>query len=192
MLDDSSQIFYDVDYGTRLLGNSTPWTALALHTVPDPAIVFPPEQCDMLPFMNLVTGFLVSIESRDRGVFVAKKIGRVNVKPLKEGLMNWAALRSLKGDPLPAEMSAGLLRRVWNRRPNAPPRAIPYVTPGHILDNMPRPWHRDGAVLNYELDQIFAGGVALGTHQHWRVYDVEFSQIEKSRERAGDRVLPND
>jgi hypothetical protein len=65
MLDDSSQVFYDVDYQALQLGNTTPWSTLALHTVPDPAIVFPPEQCDMLQIMNFATGFLVSIESRD-------------------------------------------------------------------------------------------------------------------------------
>jgi hypothetical protein len=189
MLDDSTQKFYDVDYQTELLGNTTPWTALALHQVRDPAIVFPPEQCDMLEIMKFATGFLVSIECRDREMFVAKKIGSVNVKLMEEKLMNWAALRSLKGDELPAEMRVGLLRRVWNKRPNAASQSIPYVTPRLTLDDMPKHWHRDGAALNYELDQIFAGGAPLGEQQHWKVHDVAFGQIEKSKKRAGNRVL---
>jgi hypothetical protein len=189
MLDDSTETFYDVDYQTELLGNTTPWTALALHKVRDPAIVFPPEQCDMLQTMAFATGFLVSIERRDREIFVAKKIGRVNVKPLEEKHMNWAALESSKGGELPMEMRAGLLRRIWNRRPSATSQPIAYVTPRAILEGMPRQWYQDGAALNYELDQVFAGGAPIGEQQHWVVHDVEFDQIEKSMKRAGYRVL---
>lgn len=46
MLNDSTQIFYDVDYETSLPGNKTAWLDLAQETLKDPAIVFPPEQGD--------------------------------------------------------------------------------------------------------------------------------------------------
>jgi hypothetical protein len=30
--------------------------------------------------------------------------------------MNWSALKATRGDILPAEMEAGLLKKLWNRR----------------------------------------------------------------------------
>ena len=184
MLDDLNDVFYDIDYETPLLGNKTPWTELALHTVPDPAIVFPPEQQDMLHKMQFATGFLVSIESRSSTLITARKIGRVNVKQLPEKLMNWSALRALKGKELPAEMRAGLLRRIWNRRSGAADHSIPFVTPSRILNDMPRPWHRDAVALNYELDERFAGGKALGPPSRWKVSGLDAEQIQKSKTRA--------
>lgn len=170
MLDYTNDVFYDVDYETANLRNSTSYAALALHTVQDPAIVFPPNQWNMLQTMKFATGFLVSIISRDGQTFSAKNLGSVNVKPLRQELMNWAALRSKKGPELPAEMKAGLLRHVWNRRSNAATQSIPYVHQRHVLDNMSNPWHRDGVALNYELDQQFAGGRLFGAEQQWKLY----------------------
>ena len=184
MLDDLNGVFYDVDYETPLLGNKTPWMELALHTVTDPAIVFPPEQQDMLHKKQFATGFLVSIGSRSPTLITARMLGRVNVKKLPQELMNWSALRALKGKELPAEMCAGLLRRIWNRRAGAAAQSFPFVTPSRILNGMPRPWHRDGVALNYELDERFAGGKALGPPSCWKVSGLDAEQIQKSRTRA--------
>jgi hypothetical protein len=38
--------------------------------------------------MNFATGCLVSIERRDRKMLVARKIWRLNVKPLEQRLVN--------------------------------------------------------------------------------------------------------
>ena len=98
------------------------------------------------------------------------------------------ALRALKGKELPAEMRAGLLRRIWNRRSNAADQSIPFVTPSRILNGMPRPWHRDGVALNYELDERFAGGKTLGPPSRWKVSGLDAEQIEKSNTRAAGFV----
>ncbi len=189
MFDDSNQIFYDVNYDTELLGNRIPWPSLKPENLRDPAIVFPPKQSDALKIMNFATGFLVSILHREGDKFVAQKLGLVEVKALKEELMNWSALTALKGEELPNEMKAGLMRRLWDRRPGSQHRSIPYVTPGSVLDQMPRRWHTDGAALNYELYLIFAAGAPLASTQHWEVHDIE-DQITKSETRAKDQDLP--
>lgn len=169
MLDDIHQVFYDVAYQPPHSGNTTPWPALAAHTIPDPAITFHPHQWTRLQATRSAMGFLVSINHRDGDVFHGTIAGTVSVQTLPQNLMNWAALRSLKGPELPAEMRAGLLRRVWNRRPGSRTDAVSYVTSGAVLEQMPRPWHRDGAALNWELDERFAGGVLLGEQQQWRL-----------------------
>jgi hypothetical protein len=184
MLDDLNDVFYDVDYETALLGNQTSWTDLAIHKIRDAAIVFPPEQQDMLQMQRFATGLLVSIESRTSEMIIAKKVGRVNVKPLPQEFMNWSALTGLKGKELPAEMRAGLLRRVWNRRPVTGSQSSSFVTPSRILNAMPRPWHRDGVALSYELDDRFVGGKAVGPPSVWRVSGLDAEQIAKSRHRA--------
>ena len=176
ILDDANDTFYNLDYDAAnnptKLGNKLSWNELALHTVPDPAIVLPENQWKWLhdEERQFSKGFLVSVESRQGGIFIGKKIGSVFVSKLKQEHMNWAALRSLKGEELPAEMRAGLLRRVWNRRSDANTSSIPYVTPAHVLDNMPRPWHRDGEWLNWELDHQFAGSKVIQPEQRWRLY----------------------
>jgi len=189
MFDNSKQIFYDIDYETAQLGNNTPWSRLAPETLRDPAIVFPPEHCDMLEIMKFATGFLVSILRREGDKFIAKKLGRVNVKPVEPKYMNWSALTTWKGEELANEMKAGLLKRMWDRRAGFTSRVVPYVTSGNVLDEMPRKWHEDGAALNYELDRIFAAGAPLLSSQHWEVHDVEVDQIEKSKTRAAHQVL---
>jgi hypothetical protein len=172
VLDDLNDVFYDVDYESSDLKNTTPWTELALHTVADPAIVFPPNQYQMSENNKTlrITGFLVSIQSRDSGLFTATKIGTVHVQQLQKKYMNWGALESLKGAELPSEMRAGLLRHVFNRRPRGSARMISYVTPRHVLDNMPRQWHRNAAALNWELDERFAGGARIGKERKWRLH----------------------
>src|SRR5882757_9040178 len=82
MLDHLENIFYDIDYQTPQPGNNASWTELGLHTVPDPAIVWPPNQAGKLQTAGFATGFLVSIESRSEGIFSAQKIGTVNVRPI--------------------------------------------------------------------------------------------------------------
>jgi hypothetical protein len=166
MLDDVNQIFYDVRYRGA---DSTSWTAIKAHQIPDPAIVFPPNQWTHMLASSHGTGFLVSIESREREVFYARMLGTVNVAPVDEKRMNWGALRGEKGPELPAEMKSGLLRHVWDRRSRPSFHAIAYETSAAVLNRMPRPWHRDGAALNYELDHVFAGCLALGAQTSWCV-----------------------
>ncbi|OQV06553.1 hypothetical protein CLAIMM_11103 [Cladophialophora immunda] len=139
----------------------------------------------MLHLERCATGLLVSIQARHApDLIAAVTLGRVHVKPLPREFMNWSALRGLKGPQLPAEMRAGLLRRVWDRRGRADPQPVPLVTPGRILNDMPRPWHRDGAVLNDELDRRFVGARPLGPPSRWKVSGLDAEQIQKSRERA--------
>lgn len=185
MLDDLDNVFYDVDYESSELQNSTDWTELALHNVVDPAIVFPPnqwqifEECwtwrqvggELEDRPLIATGFLVSIQSRDSGIFNATKLGTVHVLQWRQQHMNWGVLESLKGTELPSEMRAGLLRHIFNRRPGANTQmVISYVTPRRVLDENSRPWHEDGASLNWELDHRFAGGARIGREQKWRLY----------------------
>jgi hypothetical protein len=171
MLDDKNDTFYDVDYESLDLKNSTPWVELALYTVQDAAIVFPPGQWDIHEANKSVrvTGFLVSILNRTGGLFTAKKIGTVHVQPFPQKFMNWDALESLKGSELPSEMKAGLLRHVFNRRPGSGFRVIEHVTSRSILESMSRPWHRNGDALNWELDHRFAGGSCIEREQKWKL-----------------------
>jgi hypothetical protein len=171
MLDDENGVFYDVDYGSEPLRNSTPWSELALYNVVDPAVVFPPAQWQKLHDLDwLPTGFLVAIQSRDGNVFRAVKIGAVHVKRLPRDLMNWGALESLTGPELTAEVRAGLLRRVFDRRPGSNAGPVSYVNPKKVLDGMPRPWHRDGNWLNWELSHRFVGGKEIDEGQRWELY----------------------
>ena len=64
MLDDAHESFYDIDYETAYLGNKCPWATLALYTVPDPAIVFPPCRYNIFQKAKAAIEFLLSIESR--------------------------------------------------------------------------------------------------------------------------------
>lgn len=120
---------------------------------------------------------------------MAKKLGRVDVKPMGEGYMNWPLLRSMKGDGLADEMRDGLMRRLWDRRAVSTSRSTPYDTEGSVLDDMSKRWHLDGVALNYELGSIFAAGAPLVSSQHWGVHGVEVEQIEKSKVRAKDQVI---
>jgi hypothetical protein len=171
MLDDINDTFYQVLYEGLRLKNTTPWTDLALHTTPDPAIVFPPNQQEIFDAKLSITatGFLVSIISRANGEFVAKWLGTVHVDRLPEQSMNWGALESLKGDELPAEMRNGLLRFVFNRRPGASGGSHSYVTPRGVLDGLERPWYKDGASLAWELDDRFVGGKRIEREQRWKL-----------------------
>jgi hypothetical protein len=194
MLDGSTNTFYDVDCEAPSLGNRTPWNLLAPETLRDPAIAFPPEQCNMLKphaagGMNFATGFLVSIMRREGERFIAEKVCQANVRPIEARYMNWDALKQMKGDVLPNEMRAGLMQHLWNRRPEASSRPISYVTSSGILDEMPRKWHQDGAALNDELDNMFAAGKAIPGSQRWSVGNVEVEQIQKSKDQAPNMVI---
>lgn len=171
MVDDQNDRFYDIDYETLLLGNTTAWEQVALHRIKDPAIVFPPKQEELLRQNQsiLAIGFLVSIEERNAAGWRARKLGQVGVRAFPQGLMSWSALESQKGPVLPAEMRAGLLRKVFRRDGAA--GAMTYVTSLQVLNAMPRPWHRDGAWLNYELDSIFVGGQRVGSDQNWELFE---------------------
>jgi len=175
MLEDLKDTFYEVDYQAADLQNMTLWSELALHTVLDPAIVFPSLQWQK--FENLadesvekVTGFLVAIQSREGDAWTAVKLGTVHIRKYPEEVVNWRVLESVKGPELGAEMQAGLLRHVYNRRPSSVQRSIPYVTPRRILDKMERSWHKDGAALNWNLDGRFVGGARIARDQRWRLY----------------------
>lgn len=167
MLDYSTETFYSVNYRAAAQGDETPWSDLGLETITDPAILFQPEQSERLENGKFATGFLVSILDRQADKFVARKLGLVNVGPLPEYAMNWAALQSKKGEELKNEMRAGLMKYLWNRRQPAEQALFPYQTPGSVLNSMPRQWHIDGAALNHELDYIFAAGEALPLTQCW-------------------------
>lgn len=171
MVDDSKAAFYHVDYEMPELGNRIPWEKRDLHKELDPAIVFDHFQYYAFMKRNFATGYLVSIEVQENDVYVAKWLGAVNVRLMKQEEMNWAMLRAWKGEELPNEMQNGLLRYLWDKRSQPESGNIPYVTPASILDAMPRPWHTNGEYLNYELDQIFAGGWPIKSDQLWRIHE---------------------
>lgn len=169
MLDDLNDIFFEVKYDDPKLGNTKNWTELSLHEVDDPAIVFKSNQDPFLQQRSYdrVEAYLVSIIKRDSHAFRATILGTVYVRPFAEKFMNWGALESLKGSELPAEMRAGLLRHVFNRRISNDSQHYSYVTPRKILDNMPRKWHEDGGALNWELDDRFVGAKRIAENQNW-------------------------
>jgi len=171
MLDDQDDILYDVDYESKELKNTTPWVDLELHKKVDPAIVFPSVEWQKheADKQKKVTGFLVSIQSREGGWNTAIHLGTVHVVQYQPEFMNWAALESLKGSELPAEMKDGLLRKVFNRRPGSGTQALSYVNSLSVLDGLPRPWHRDGQALNYELDERFVGCKMIAKDQKWKL-----------------------
>lgn len=175
MLDDQNDAFYEVDYQSVDLRNSTDWTALKLHTVPDPAVVFPTLQWQKFEndINKKITGFVVDIKSRGEDSWTAEKIGAVHVRRFPQEYMNWSALASLKGSELPEEMKAGLLRKVFNQREGSMVQTISYATPRRILDTMKRPWHQDGAALNWELDEKFVGANRIEKDQKWKLYAAE-------------------
>lgn len=175
MLEDLEDAFYEVDYESADLRNTTPWSELGLYTVLDPAIAFPSLQWQK--FENLadesvekVTGFLVAIQSREGDAWTAVKLGAVHIRKYPEEVVNWRALESTKGPELGAEMKAGLLRHIYNRRSGSVQRSIPYVTSRRILDEMEKPWHEDGAALNWHLDGRFVGAARVARDQRWRLY----------------------
>ena len=173
MLDDLNNVFYDVDYETSTLKNTTSWSDLALHTVPAPAIAFRLDQLDLMmqnPTKAMMKGFLVAITTWDSGTITAKKIGSVFVKRLDPKFMNWSVLKDWRGSELPAEMKAGLLRRVFDKRPEAHAQMMSYVTPSSTLARMSVPWHRDGHALNHMLQERFAGGQTIARDQTWKLY----------------------
>jgi hypothetical protein len=145
LFDENSQRFYDVGYGTECLGNTTRWEVIAPEKLRDPALVFRPLHLSMSdsPAAGHM-GFLVSITRRENGVNYGEKLGRVWVKPSPEEFMNWSGLNARKGAILPAELEAGLLKKLWDCRTPPSSRQISYVTPSNILDEMPRQWHVDG------------------------------------------------
>jgi hypothetical protein len=175
MLDDQHDIFYEVDYQSADLRNTTEWTTVELHSVQDPAIVFPPLQWEKLgnDMNEKITGFVVDVKSRDDECWIAEKLGAVHVRRFPQEYMNWSALASLKGSELPEEMKAGLLRNVFNRRVNPEEYTISYVTLRRVLDNMKRPWHQDGAALNWELNERFVGAKRIESGQKWKLYASE-------------------
>lgn len=172
MLEEETGVFYDVDYTTLRAGSDPTWEDIAPEHFEDPAVAFPPTQSRRLREETIATGFLVSITKREGDEIWARSFGEVMVKPLPPNLMSWDKLIEMKGPVLPAEMKAGLMGRLWNRRPGASQTNTPsFVTSRTILDNMPRNWHVDGAALNYELDYIFAASKLLPASQKWCLHE---------------------
>jgi hypothetical protein len=168
MLEEATGVFYDVDYVTLRAENDPTWADIAPESFQDPAIVFPPNQSRRLRQETVATGFLVSITRREGEEIWARSFGQVMVKPFPPNVMSWEKLREMKGPVLSTEVRAGLMGRLWNRRPGASQaNASSFVTSRAILDNMPRNWHEDGAALNYELDDIFAASKLLPASQKW-------------------------
>jgi hypothetical protein len=64
--------------------------------------------------MQFATGMLVSVLRREGHTVVARKLGRVNVKPLPVSLMGWPGLMEKKGPVLPREMRGGLIGKLWS------------------------------------------------------------------------------
>jgi hypothetical protein len=154
------------------LKNRKSWKDLQLHTVQIPAIIFHPDNWQAQDKKAVVgEGYLVTMEPLQQGeVRTATMLGTVHVSPLKQEHMSWGALEDLKGAELPAEMKAGLLRKVFNRRPGADLSSISYVTPSKTFRGMKSPWHEDGGQLNFQLDSRFAGGSQIEIGQRWKVY----------------------
>lgn len=172
MLDDMNDVFYQVDYGHPGLRNANSWVDLQLHRVTDPAIVFPPNQLSLYAQNDNITmtGFLVSIASRGATGWLVKKIGAVHVRRYPLKYINWDVLASTKGPELIAELQAGLLRKVFNRRDVGTSERPSFVTLGNTINHMSRAWHEGGAALSYELDERFVGAVRIPNEQGWSVY----------------------
>jgi hypothetical protein len=172
MLDDLNDVFYRVDYEFVSPRNRKSWVEVQLHTVQIPAIIFHPDQWQVQDKKAVQgQGYLVAVEPHQQGdVLTATMLGAVHISPLPQEHMSWGALEGLKGAELPAEMKAGLLRKVFDRRPGADLSSISYVTPSKTLRAMESQWHRDGVELNYQLDSRFAGGRQIEIGQKWRVY----------------------
>jgi hypothetical protein len=161
--------FYDVDTTYQPLPSQPAWNSIAAHEISDPAIML---SGNVRGSSESVTGFLIAIDCRERETFIGRHIARVQVRELNPALMSWEGLKDMKGPVLPAEMKAGLMERLWNRRSGvtAPDASGPFVSDMAVLSNMPRRWHVDGAALNYELDYIFAAGRELSPDQKWKIY----------------------
>jgi hypothetical protein len=170
MLDELTSTFYDVDYASQTIGNTMQWKDLAAESIQDPAIIL----ADHVPVMNGqderigALGVLVSITRRTEQTLFATYLGRVFIRKYPANLMNWEALTQRKGATLVNEMRAGLMSRLWNRRPEIPQLSgPPWVTSPKVLDTMPRRWHEDGAALNYELDYTFASSRLILPELEW-------------------------
>jgi hypothetical protein len=170
MLNELTSTFYDVDYATPTICNTMEWKDLALESIQDPAIIL----ADGVPVINRPDermgslGVLVSINRRTERTLFATYIGRVLVRMFPASLMNWEALAKMKGAARAGEIKAGLMRRLWNRRPGVPQSSgPPWVTSPEILDTMPGRWREDGAALNYELDYMFASSRHIPPEQEW-------------------------
>jgi hypothetical protein len=169
MLDEGNDVFYDVDCQSLRTTDDPSWDTAAPERFADPAIVFPLNQAHMLGPRTSAVGFLVSITRRHNGEIWARSYGQAMVTQLPPERMSWDGLIDKKGPVLPAEMRAGLMGRLWNRRPGAGTAAT-FVTSAEILDGMPRQWHIDGAALNFELDNIFSAGKEIPMSQKWHLH----------------------
>jgi Heterokaryon incompatibility protein (HET) len=169
MLDELTSTFYDVHYATPLAGNKVRWEDLAPESIQDPALILAEDVALIAPDARIgVFGLLVSITRRTEQTLVATYLGRVFVRKFPASLMSWEALTKMKGVTRASEMKAGLMARLWNRRPEVPQSSgSPWVTSPEILDQMPDRWREDGAALNYELDYMFASSRYLLREQKW-------------------------
>jgi hypothetical protein len=170
MLDEGNDVFYDVDCQSLRTTDDPSWDTAAPEHFADPAIIFPPNQAHMLGPQTPAIGFLVSITRRHNGEIWARSYGRAIVTQLPPERMSWDRLKDKKGPVPPAEMRAGLMGRLWNRRPGARAAAT-FVSTRDILDRMPRKWHIDGPALNFELDNMFSAGREIPMPQTWHLHE---------------------
>jgi hypothetical protein len=165
MLDEPTAEFYDVDYATPIAGNTVPWGNLAPEGIQDPAIVLADDSRDeRIGSM----GVLVAVTRRTEQTIFATYLGRVCVRKFPASIINWDVLTERKSAAHAEEMRAGLMGRLWNRRPGVPQSSgPPWVTSPEILDTMPGRWRQDGAALNHELDYNFASGRLMPPEKEW-------------------------
>ena len=170
MLNELTSTFYDVDYATPTIGNTMQWKDLAPESIQDPAIIL----ADHVPVLDGrderigTLGVLVSVTRRTEQTLFATYLGRVFVRKFPANLMNWEALAQTTGAARAGEMRAGLMSRLWNRRPGVPQLSgPPWVTSPKILATMPGRWREDGAALNYELNYQFASSRHILPEQEW-------------------------
>jgi hypothetical protein len=165
MLDETTSTFFDVDYATPVLQNKVPWKDLAPENIEDPAIILPEIVAnDRIGAM----GLLVSVTRRAENILFATYLGHVFVRQFSADLMNWEALTKMNGPARANAMKAGLMGRLWNRRPGVPHSSgPPWVASHETVDEMPERWREDGAALNHELKYMFASSRRLPPEQKW-------------------------
>lgn len=168
MLDESNDVFYEVDCQTSRTSDEPSWETIAPERFSDPAIAFPPNQAHMLGPRTSATGFLVSITRRVNGDIWARNHGQVIVSQLPPERMSWGPLIEMRG-VMAVEMRAGLMGRLWNRRQGAG-NAGPGVIPVQVHDTAPQ-WRINGASLSDELDNMFSAGVEIPMSQTWHLHE---------------------
>ncbi|KAJ9652922.1 hypothetical protein H2198_007875 [Neophaeococcomyces mojaviensis] len=173
MLEESTKTFYDIGTETARLGNDSTWISANLSSSAlgsDVAIVIPnrldeywKRQLAAQPRENSASydpdfeiGLLVSVKRREGKTVFADIVAKVNVRPLGAKQMSWELVKEWKKYVLADELRNGLLAKVYGRVGEDRP-----FVHAEKLAGMPRRWHVDAAVLNEELDSLFASGMVV-------------------------------